>query len=66
MSGWVLSQSQRQRLRTRARAREGARESGGRLGGVQIGTLPDFKVNAQCSAISVLIKSFYLQYAYDM
>lgn len=25
-----------------------------------------FKVNAQCSAISVLIKSLYLQYAYDM
>lgn len=42
MSGWVLSQSQRQRLRTRARARVGARKSGGRHCGVQIGTLPDF------------------------
>lgn len=41
MSGWVLNQSQKQRLRTRARAREGARESGGRHSGVQIGTLPD-------------------------
>jgi len=42
MSGWVLSQSQKQRLRTRARARVGARKSGGRHCGAQIGTLPDF------------------------
>lgn len=62
ISGWVLSLKVRNKDLGRVHVPEREQEKiGRRHSGVRFGTLPDSKVNAQCSAISVLIKSFYLQ-----